>query len=146
MEYMHLSESFNTEPPQKDTPEFSLDMMDIPEGISDNVRLLFEYAHYIADGDRLGEWQEDLISLDQRIKDNPDLIGPRVLLAATLEGMGEHGGASEQYENAAGMTNHPVEKAYILKKAEECAEKADNQTAIMHQNAAPELTGPAPGR
>lgn len=136
MNSQNLSNEFaGTKLSREDVPESIFEPMNIPEGVSDDARKLFETSFYIARGSRLKEWQGDLAYLDQKIQENPDSAALHVLLAATLQGAGELDGASEEYKIAADMAGNPFERAYLLEKTAECGGLAGNQK-IMVQNAA----------
>ncbi|MCC6597614.1 MAG: hypothetical protein IT559_02355 [Alphaproteobacteria bacterium] len=125
-----------TNGPSKDgVPESIFEPMNIPHSVSNDAHQLFETAFYIARGARSSTQNDDLVFLDQKIKEQPLNSALRVLLAATLEGAGELDGASEQYELAAQLASNTYEQAYLLERVAECAEKTGDSKKMIAANA-----------
>ncbi len=141
MDNKNLSREFaNTGLSRADLPESVFGPMNIPDGVSESARELFERAFYIAQGIRVETWQNDLIFLDQQVKENPKDPTLRVLLGATLQGAGELGGAGEQYKIAADMAGDSLDRAYLLEKTAECAAQAGNNQDMVQNYAGSMLT------
>ncbi len=93
---------------------------EIPADIPDDIRKIMMNSAHILNGARDNSVDEDIAFYKELIEEQPNNPYTYLLLASTLEFIGEYEKASEYYEESLALLNSPIECGYILERKAAC--------------------------